>query len=273
MSRGNRIFCMLVALLALAVCLPASAELNLWISYHFAGLDASDDGGYRDAEVLLQAALAETKTKHRRAFTLDELGQVYTALGQLDKGEQYYRDALRLKERALGRRHRDVSITLNNLADLLYIQDKTETVDSLYRRALDIMRRDQLNIEVCRSLNGLALVHNDAGEYVEAEKHLKRAIEIHTKAERRDHPYLATVLTNLGILYTNLGRYAEAEPLFKRAKYIQDTVLRDDHPDVAVRLHATASLYSKIDRRDEAVALAKRAESIRDAQAAAGNLY
>ncbi|MBI2434409.1 MAG: tetratricopeptide repeat protein [Candidatus Hydrogenedentes bacterium] len=264
------------ALLPLAVALvstTATAELNLWISYHFQGMKNYRTGDYQDSEKLLVAALDETSAKFRRGDTLDALGQVYTALGVFEKAEQYYQDALNTKQKALGGRHRDVPITLNNLADLHYIQGKTEDVESLYRRALDINERDQLNLEVCRSLNGLALLQNDAGEYVKAEEHLKRAIEIHEKAQRRDHPYMATVLVNLGILYTNLGRYEEAQPLFERAQYIQNVALRPDHPDVAVRLHAMAALYQATGRTELANDLARRAEEIRQKQAAKGDLY
>lgn len=262
---------------AAAVLITASgtahAELNLWISHHFAGMDQYQTGDYQDARVVLEAALDETRTKHRRGDTHNKLGQVYTALAEFELAEDHYQKALSLKRQDLGRRHREIPNILNNLADLYYLMEKPAKVESLYREALDILERDQLNLEVCRALNGLALLYNDNGEYVKAEETLKRAIRIHEKAERRDHPYMATVLTNLGILYTNLERYDEAEPLFERSQYVQDAMLRPNHPDAAVRLHATAVLYQKTGRGGEAVQLAARAESIRDAQRAKGDLY
>ncbi len=259
--------------LGLMVSTAATAELNLWVSQYYGGLEAYEDGAYQDAGVLLQAALGETQTKHRRAVTLDELGQVHAALGHFNESQRYYQQALDLKQRSLGRRHRDVAVTLNNLGDLQYLLGNHENVEALYRDALDINRRDQLNIEVCRSLNGLALVADDAGDAVQAENHLKRAVEIHERAERREHPYLATVLTNLGILCMKQGRYGEAEAFYARAKYIQDLRLRADHPDVAVRLHATAALYAETGRVDAGRKLAQQAEEIRRKQQAAGNLY
>lgn len=251
----------------------ATAELNLWVSHHFQGMKNYNTGDYQDTEKLLVSALDEGEKAFRRAETLDSLGRVYTALGKFDQAEQHYQEALSTKKSALGARHRDVPTTLNNLADLRYILDQTDGLEDLYREALDINRRDQLNIEVCRSLNGLALIRNDRGDYVHAEELLKRAVEIHEKAQRRDHPYMATVLVNLGILYTNLGRYEEAEPMFDRAKYIQDIELRPEHPDVAVRLHAMAALYQATGRGEQANELARRAEEIRGKQAAKGDLY
>lgn len=269
----NRLLTGLVAAIATLFMTASSAELNLWISQHFQGMKNYRTGDYQDSEKLLQAALQEGQPDYRKGETLDALGMVYTALGTFDKAEQYYQDALAAKRHALGARHRDIPITLNNLADLHYILGKKEDVEDLYRQALDINRRDQLNLEVCRSLNGLALLRNDAGDYVQAEELLKRAVEIHEKAQRRDHPYMATVLVNLGILYTNLGRYEEAEPMFERARYIQEVALRPDHPDVAVRLHAMAALYQATGRVEQANELARRADEIRSKQSQKGDLY
>jgi tetratricopeptide (TPR) repeat protein len=273
MRSRNGFFLVAFSLSLALVPASASAGLNLWVSYHFQGMSNYETGDYRDAEQLLRAALAEEQESHRRGATLDGLGQIYTALGEFERAEQHYQEALSVKERALGADHRDLAVTLNNLADLRYILGQMETVESLYRRALEIHRRDQLNLEVVRSLNGLALVHNDAGEYVLAEELLKRAVHNNERAERRDDPYMGTVLTNLGILYTNLGRFEEAEPMFDRAEYVHDVKLRPDHPDVAVRLHATASLYQATGRVQNARELARRAETIRAKQADKGDLY
>lgn len=251
----------------------AQAELNLWISHHFAGMDQYNTGDFQDAKVVLEAALDETRTKHRKADTHNKLGQVYTALGEFEQAEGHYQQAYDLKRKSMGKRHRDMPNVLNNMADLYYLMEKPDKVESLYREALDILERDQLNVEVCRALNGLALLYNDRGEYVKAEETLKRAIRIHEKAERRDDPYMANVLNNLGILYTNLGRFDEAEPLMDRCQYVQDAMLRPDHPDVAVRLHATAVLYQNTGRANEAIQLAGSAEAIRDKQREKGDLY
>lgn len=263
----------MVGLLACGIAPRANAELNLWVSQYYAGLDTYEAGEYQDAGILLQAALGETRLEHRRAETLDELGQVYAALGHFKEAEKYLRRALELKKKALGERHRHVAVTLNNLADMYALHGNAERVEALYRAALDIHCRDQLNIEVCRSLNGLALLAADARDLVESEELLKRAVAIHERAERREHPYLATVLTNLGILCTNQDRYEEAEHYLARAEYIQDLRLRADHPDVAVRLHATAVLYGATGRQAEGRALMQQAKEIRRKQQEAGNVY
>lgn len=273
MNRQARLAALALLALLLGTAGSAQAEMNLWISRHFMGIATYDQGQYQEALGVLEAALNETGSKHRHAATLDQLGQLHTALGRFDEAESYYKRALDEKESSLGKKHRDLAETLNNLADLYYLSGKADRCEGLYRRALEINKRDQLNIQVCRSLNGLALLENDASDKIEAEKFLQRAIKIHQKAERRDQPYYATVLTNLGILYTNNGRYDEAAPLFEKAEFVQKQSLRGDHPDVALRMHATAALLQAQGKNNEAATLAAQADEIRAKQTAAGNLY
>jgi len=267
---------------ALALCamvfapgLATADEPNLWVSYHFTAMNNFEEGDYQDALLLAKSAAEESHKRYRSAETHEELGNALTAIGEFDEAERHYNEAIRLKKSSLGKGHRFMASAYNNLADLLYIQGEYEydRVESLYRGALDVNERDQKNIEVCRSLNGLALLHNDAGEYLEAEELLKRALALHEKAERRDDPFTATVLTNLAILYINLERFEESEALLERAKYIQDVRLHEDHPDVSLRMHATAALYGKTDRVREAVKMAREADEIRDKQLAKGDLY
>jgi len=266
-----------MAFVLCAVCCvsPAASanEKNLWVSHYFTGMNNYAEGDYQDALKLCEAAAQEAHKRYRSADTHEELGNALTALGRFDEAESHYREAIALKRKSLGKHNPQIASTLNNLADLLYIQNKTDCVEGLYREALDLKSRDQKSIQVCRSLNGLALLRNDASDYVQAEELLKRAVDLHERAERRDDPFTATALTNLGILYTNLQRYEEAEPLFERAKYIHDRMLNEDHPDVSLRMHATAALYNKTGRTRDAVIMATAADAIRAKQTAKGDLY
>lgn len=267
-------FCLAIAAgYAVLATVPASAELNLWISYYFAGEDRFAAGEYQEAAILLDSAGTESAAAHRQASALDARGRVHVSRGQFQDALGAFQEALRLKEKSLGARHRFVPETLNNLGDLHFVQGDSGLSEDTYRHALDLNKRDQLNIEVCRSLNGLALLHHARGEDVEAEGLLRRAVRLHEKAERRDHPYLATCLVNLGILCTNQGRLDEAGDAFLRAEYIQDRALRADHPDVAVRLTAQAAYYRASGLGAGAMAAASRARDIYSLQRAAGNTY
>lgn len=254
----------MAAVLAGLALAPASfaGDLNLWISYHFTGMESYRAGKYLDAESLLKLAKPETCDDNREAFTLNGLGKVESALGNYPEADKYFQKALALREKSCGKESHFVPAILNNMGDLQYIAGDKCKAKCLYRKALDLEEKDQLSIEVSRSLNGLALLANDEGNYVEAENLLKRAIAVHDKGGRREHPYCATALVNLASLYTNLGRTCEAKPLFKRAEYIQKQTIGCDHPDVAVRLHAYAGYLTKIGNLDEARCAQERANEI-----------
>lgn len=274
MIREIRIACITALCLAgIASAEAPNKQRNLWISHHYAGIENYYTGDYNDAAHLFEAAALDAHRKYRSADTHGGLGRACTALGKFDEAETHYRDALAMKRSSLGKNHPFNASSLNDLADLLYLLERTDESASLYREALEIMERDEVNLEVARSLNGLALIAHDAGDNVAAEEMLKRALNIHDKGLRRDHPYTATVLTNLGILYTHLARYEEAKPAFTRASYIQGVKLHDGHPDVAVRMHAEAFLQLALTNRGEAARLATDADAIRDNQAAKGDLY
>ena len=64
--------------------------------------------------------------------------------------------------------------------------------------------------------NNLAELHRLQGDYPEAERLYRVAIEATREAFGEDHPKLATYQNQLGELSARSGRYAEAEPLFGR---------------------------------------------------------
>lgn len=231
----------LFAAVSVLGCATAHAELNLWISYYAGGVDAHADARFEDAAVLMAEAQDETAKPHQRALALDVLGKVHTALGRYEEAEAALHEALCLKESSVGPRSRTVPATLNALGDLHYIAGSPEKAEQHYRRALDIHATDPNNVEVCRSLNGMALLHAQRGEFVQAEELLTRAIRLHFKGDRSTHPYRATAMINLATLLTRLDRADEAGQWLHDAAYIQTKQLRGDHPDVAVRLHAEAN--------------------------------
>ena len=113
-------------------------------------------------------------------------------------------------------------------------------------------------------LNWLGLSLHVAGQYLEAEPLLKRALETREKALGKDHPSTATSLNNLAGLYDSQGKYAEAEPLYKRALETREKTLGKDHPDTAASLNNLADLYRAQGKYAEAEPLYKRALDIHE---------
>src|SRR5262245_34698671 len=119
-------------------------------------------------------------------------------------------------------------------------------------RALDIKEKTlgMDNPSVAVSLNNLAYLYDDRGDYAKAESLYQRALLIREKALGPDHPDVAETSGNLARVYYNQGDYAKAESLYQRALAIKEKVLGRAHADVAETLKSLALIYS--DRGDHA---------------------
>ena len=75
--------------------------------------------------------------------------------------------------------------------------------------------------DVAQSLNNLAGLYHEQGNYALAEPLCERVLAIHEKALGHDHSSVATSLNNLARLYRVTDRKSEAEKLEKRAAAIE----------------------------------------------------
>jgi len=75
--------------------------------------------------------------------------------------------------------------------------------------------------DVAISLNNLAALYEDQGDYAKAEPLYRRSLAIREKALGPNHPDVATSLENLAALYRATGRSSEAQALERRAAQIR----------------------------------------------------
>ena len=111
------------------------------------------------------------------ATALNNLAELYRAMGRYSEAEPLYQRSLSIREQQLGADHPDTAQSLNNLAELY--------------RAM--------------------------GRYSDAEPLYQRSLSIYEQQLGADHPNTAATLNNLAGLYESMGRYSEAEALYKRS--------------------------------------------------------
>jgi len=102
-----------------------------------------------------EAALVEAKrleagvrtqfgTAHENyAVALNNLAVVYETQGKFVEAEGYYRRALAIKEKAIGREHVDLASTINNLANVSQELGKLAEAEAFYSRAIAIREKAQ----------------------------------------------------------------------------------------------------------------------------------
>jgi tetratricopeptide (TPR) repeat protein len=120
------------------------------------------------------------------------------------------------------------------------------------------------NSSFATSLNNLALLYKNIGDYDKALPLSQRALEIREKMLGPQHPDVASTLNNLALLYQDMGAYDKALPLSQRALEIREKVMGPQHPDVASTLNNLALLYQDMGAYDKALPLYQRALEIRE---------
>jgi CHAT domain-containing protein len=134
--------------------------------------------------------------------------------------------------------------------------------------ALSTQRRflEDTNVRTAVTMNFLAPLHFEQGNYVRAESLFREAIEIRKKTLGETHPGNATGLNDLGNMYHFLGDYVQAERLLRQSLQISWNVLGEGAPNYAKTAHNLASLYNDIGDHARAEPLLRQAsEALRKA--------
>ncbi len=189
-------------------------------------------GKYEEAEPLFREALgadrkrgASSEDKAVLANTLDSLGTSYISKGDLTAAESPMREAVKLREEALGMDHPLTAESHNNLGVLFY----------------------------------------KAGKYGDAIKEYELALPIYEKVYNGDHPELASILNNMGRSVLMAGNVDAAEPLLRRSLIMTEKfedVKSNDRRDLVPPLNSLAMIDLYREHMDAARDEIQRAEAI-----------
>ncbi len=252
--------------------LQPHAYQEVWAGWlNEAGVAFYDGGRYREAEPLLQQALALRqqvldKWDEDLAHSFNRLALLYNAEGRMAEARPLYERALPIFERAQGRNSAAAAVILNNLAEIDSAEGNYAAARKRHERALAI--REQVlgaqHPDTATSLNNLAAVHKAEGRYAQALPLYERALAIREQVLGAQHPHTAQSLNNLALLHQAEGRYVQALPLYERALAIQEQILGAQHPDTAQSLNNLAGVHQDEGRYAQALPLFERALAIRE---------
>jgi CHAT domain-containing protein/Flp pilus assembly protein TadD len=182
--------------------------------------------------------LQEATTLNMQVFQLWKAGKSREAL-------PLARQAVAIRRRLLGERHRDYALSLLNLAAQHQALGQWKEAEPLYRQVLDLRKQmlGERHPDYAISLNNLAVLYKDQGDYAKAEPLFCQARDIYKQVLGERHPDYATSLNNLAMLYHVQGEHAKAEPLYRQALDLRKQVLGERHPEYALSLNNLAALY------------------------------
>jgi tetratricopeptide (TPR) repeat protein len=219
-------------------------------------------GYYKKAESLFRRALKiDTTVYGHNSFevALDKNNLAESLLNiKINEAEKLFRDALKTYEDS---NDPDITLVLNNLAELLRESGRYKEAESLYRRALKIDKDTYgfTSQEVSTDLNNLALLLEAIGQYEEAEQLSRDALQIDTDIYGENHHRVAKDLSSLAIIIEHRNCLGDAEEFYLRALQINEDTFGQNHPEVSRDLNNLALLYEATNRSKEAESLYNRA--------------
>src|SRR5664280_640789 len=189
----------------------ATAQKDVADAAFFLGSSLYEQGKYRESAAAYQRCL---QIRPDDATVLNNTAMSLKEAGDYPGAEPLLRQALAIRERALGPDHPDVAVSLNNVAALLYAKGEYAGAELLFRRALAIDEKalGPDHPDVARDLNNLSLLLEAKGDYAEAEPLLRRALAIGEKALGPNHPRTRQVKLSLNHLLQKSAQTTAPKP-------------------------------------------------------------
>ncbi len=236
-------------------------------------LDGEDHWRTTEARLELAEALAQPKRPEeqrkalRRARDLNRRVRALSDEGKASMALPLAREALKLLEGVLGRRHPEYAQSLNNLALLHKTMGDHAAALPLFREALQVIEAalGRRHPSSATGLNNLAVLHKTMGDHAAALPLYREALKSREAALGRGHPDFAQSLNNLAALYQEMGDHAAALPLYREALKVYETALGRRHPHYATGLGNLALLHKAVGDHSAALPLLREALKLREA--------
>jgi tetratricopeptide (TPR) repeat protein len=253
-------------------------------------------GQYEQADRLFAAAVERARGTHpgdlRLAVSLHDLAESRRMLGRYMEAEQFCREALELREAALGAGHPYVARTLMNLALLRAVQWDSEGALRLCLRARDALEAGvgTGHPDYASNLLLAARVLADAGElersealaqaayevwlvtlaadepdWAHAGDLVRRALAVTTERLGTEHAAVADVWSGAVEIHAAAGEPAQAVRCCEQAMAIRRSVFGEAHPEIAAGLNRLGELHRQAGRFDEAMACYTSALAVAEA--------
>lgn len=268
----------LVLLAAPHLCFPQQSDLETAGRLHQQVIKLYREGRYKEAIPIAEQALAIREKslgpEHPDVATsLNNLAELYRALGDYPKAEPLYRRSLAIQEQSLGPEHPDVALSLNNLAGIYEALGDYPKAEPLYRRALAIYEKalGPEHPSVALSLNNLAWLSTAKGAFQEAHAFHRRAQAIDSKlieavlgftSDAQKLSFLAMVRAPLEAFLALVNQHLGSSPvartqaldvwlqrkgvILEAQKRFQDALVSGDEPEAMQVFQALAAVRARL---------------------------
>jgi tetratricopeptide (TPR) repeat protein len=172
-----------------------------------------NEGGLESALTSFRNALEKATTRDQRVTTLLRIGRVLDRLGEYREAIKVYESAEEMIKASPELNYYDLASLLINLALAYYRQGKPDLAYETFFRARDLIGERRHDLLLGRVYNGIGIIHQAAGRYMEAIGFFKTALSLET-AESNFYDISAAYF-NIGNAYK---RMADELPRTKRGQ-------------------------------------------------------
>lgn len=185
---------------------------------------------YAEAEALDRQALKvreQTSGPDSRlvALSLNSLGADLVQQARAKDGEPFVRKAVAILESTSPSDDSALVMALNNLGAMYWAERRDSEAKSSYTRALSVSERIDTHPGEAEILSSLAGLCSDEGEYAEADRMARRALDLQERAFGPESGQTAGALRNLADVMSAEGKHADAAPVYRRALTLHEKIL------------------------------------------------
>ncbi len=193
------------------------------------GTRAARDDDFETAAARFKVAVESSVTGRNRVQSLHNLAALYYSQGRATEALPFAEDALAASETAAPPTHPSIANELQLVAQISRQLGDPKRAYDLLERALAIRTATfgADHVDVATMLVSLGNVARLRGAFDDAERRLRRAVEIFEKEDRpRD---LAPALTGLAEAVAAQGKFDVARPIYVRALEVLERTVGKDH--------------------------------------------
>ena len=200
----------------------------------------------------------------RQVDSLIQVSREFTAKRDFAQALEVNAEAEQIALEKRGKESAEYGSCCFNYGRVLYFKGDLIDSEYWYLKAMAIREKvlSREHPDYAASLNNLAILYKNLGQYEKAEPLFLETISIRGKAPGKEHPFYAGSLYNLANLYKIFGQYEKAEPLYLEAKTILEKALGKEHPQYASTLSGLANLYERMGQYEKTEPIYLEAKTI-----------
>jgi tetratricopeptide (TPR) repeat protein len=190
------------------------------------------------------------------SHTLNNIGNIHTISGQMDKAYDYFRQAFRIQRRLEAKS--DVASTLNNISFIFYVRGRLDRVIRIITLSLNLNREIGNAVEIARALNNRGFFYNEIGRFDRALEDLQESLEINRKIGNKKE--LLFNLDNLTQIMISAGRLKESFQFLREGMNLASELA--DMPHTGIFTGNMAVVQKRMGHYGKAIENAARAVEI-----------